>query len=64
MRILFLLLLTGSLLGVPIGIIALFASPIHAGVILIPSFIYLGAFTIAYILDETGEFRRGSKRIK
>jgi hypothetical protein len=62
MRILFLILLTGSLLAVPCGMIALFESPIHAVAILIPSFIYLGAFTIAYVLDETGEFN--DKRIK
>ena len=39
-------------LGLVLGIVALFVSPVHAIALLIPSSIYISAFMLSYIIEE------------
>lgn len=62
MRVIFLILLSVSLLAVPCGIVALFGSPVHAIAFLVPSFGFLGCALIAYVLDDNGRLKAGGGR--
>ena len=61
MRILFLILFAISLLTLVFGMVVFWESPRLGASILTPSAIYLGCFTIAYILDDQ---RNKAKRME
>ncbi len=52
MRILFISLFLFSLLGGVAGLAVYFQNPLHGAALLIPSSIYAGTFTIAYVADD------------
>lgn len=61
MRILFLIMFVFALFGVLYGLALMSEGPVSresGGSILIASVIYIGAFVIAYVLDNSGTFRR------
>ena len=62
MRILFLALFAISLLVTIFGTVVFWENPNLGATILTPCAIYLGCFTIAYVLDD--QKRREAKKIK
>jgi hypothetical protein len=52
MKLLFILIAALSGLGLVLGIVALFVSPVHAIALLIPSSIFISAFMISYVIED------------
>jgi hypothetical protein len=51
MKLIFIMMAALAGLGLVLGIVALFVSPVHAIALLIPSSIYISAFMISYMIE-------------